>query len=88
MTPEMQEWLKSRMDRIEDKLDGVSDHCHSIDRTLALNTSDIAKHIRRTDALQDMVEKFKTHLTRVNGIIWFIGFSVTAGGAAKFFGLV
>lgn len=88
MTPEFHEWLKSRMDRIEDKLDGVSDHCHSIDRTLGRNTDDIAKHIRRTDTLQDMVDKFSKHLTRVNGIIWFVGFVVTAGGAAKLFGLV
>jgi hypothetical protein len=88
MTPEMSEWLKGRMDRIEDKLDSVKDHCYSIDNTLSRNTADIEKHIKRTDGLQDMVDKFSKHLTRVNGIIWFVGFVVTAGGAAKLFGLV
>lgn len=88
MNPEFQEWIKSRMERIEDKLDNVVDRCHNIDHTLSRNTIDIEKHIKRTDGLQDMVDKFSKHLTRVNGIIWFVGFVVTAGGAAKLFGLV
>ena len=82
------EWLEKRMDRIEDKVDAVKEHCNSIDKTLAKNTTDIAYHIKRTDSLQDMVEAFKRHLNRVNGIIWFVSFLGTAGGVAKLFGLI
>lgn len=85
MTPELVEWLKSRMDRIEDKLDTVNERCHNIDKTLEINTKDIAIHIKRTNGLQDMVEKFRVHLTMLHGIGWFIGFVGTAIGIARYF---
>lgn len=34
--------------------------------TLAVNTENIQHHIKRTDALQEMVSEFKTHITIVN----------------------
>lgn len=88
MTPEVTEWLKERMDRLEDKVDSVREHCVNIDKTLTKNTADIKYHILRTDSLQEMVEKFKTHLSRLHGIGWFIGFVGTVLGVAKYFGLV
>jgi len=88
MTPEMTEWLKDRMDRIEDKLDVVTAHCNNIDKTLAVNTADISVHIKRTDGLQDMVNKFRAHLTMLHGIAWFVGFVGTVLGVAKYFSLV
>lgn len=88
MNDELIEWLKDRLDRMQDKLDKVEDHCFNIDKTIAANTTDIARHIRRTDGLQSMVDQFRTHLTRLHGAAWLIGFIGTAGGAAKYFGLL
>ena len=62
-----------RFDRLEEKLDGVTEKIHSIDNTLAAQHESLKEHIRRTRLLEDSIEPVKKHVAMVEGVLKFIG---------------
>jgi len=82
---EFQTWLAKRLDELGEKMDGMNVHMGRIDQTLVKNASDIEHHIRRTDALEAIVqtveadvEPIKTHVDRIQTVSKFV---VWVGGA-------
>ena len=62
-----------RFTRLEEKIDKVVESVANIDKTLAVNTSSLQEHIRRTELLEDAVEPIKKHVAAVDGVLKFIG---------------
>lgn len=56
-----------RLERIEVKLDDISDHLSSIDVTLGKQHISLKEHIRRTELLEKDVAPIKKHVSRVEG---------------------
>lgn len=62
-----------RFERIEQKLDSVSDRLSSIDTTLAAQHESLKQHMKRSDLLEAQVEPLKRHVAMVEGIARAIG---------------
>ena len=60
-------------DRIDAKLDKISDHIANIDVTLAKQEVSLSDHIRRTALLEEKLEPIEKHVTMVNGVLKFAG---------------
>jgi len=74
-----------RLERIEDKLDKVSDHISSIDVTIAQQHLSLKEHIRRTNLLEQDMKPVKQHVIMINGVLKFIGLLATLLGLAATF---
>lgn len=68
------------MERILDKLDGLDDKLSTVDKTLVLQEANLREHMRRTDLLEEGVNKLnldlkplENHVTYVNNIFKFLG---------------
>lgn len=61
-----------KLDRIELKLDDLSEHLTSIDKTLSAQQIILDMHIKRTELLEETVEPIKNHITQLKGVIKFI----------------
>ena len=84
----MDNWTKEVLNEIKQDI-------KEIRKSQAQTEKDLFTHIKRTDIAEENIkllrEEFKpvkSHVTRVNGIIWFISFVGTVGGVAKLFGLI
>ncbi len=66
-----------RLERIENKIDDVSDHLGSIDVTLAGQHISLKEHIKRTTMLEKELAPIKKHVYMVQGALALI----TASGA-------
>ncbi len=55
-----------RLERIERKLDDSNDHLASIDVTLAMQSSQLKEHIRRTALLEIELKPIRSHVAMVN----------------------
>lgn len=51
------DFLLNRLSRMDDKLDSLVDDIGQIKITLAVNTKEIAEHIRRTNLLENKMDK-------------------------------
>lgn len=69
-----------RLERIEAKVDDVSDHLSSIDTTLAAQHVSLREHMRRTALLEKELAPIKNHVLMVKGALKLVG--VLAAGAA------
>lgn len=76
----MQNSDEKRLERIEAKLDDVSDHLGSIDATLSAQHVSLREHMRRTAILEAEIKPLKTHMDMVKGVAKFI--SMAAAVAA------
>lgn len=74
--------MKNRVDRIEDKVDLIDSRLDSIDKTLIINTQSLQQHMKRSDALENIVLPMKAKWDMVEGALKFIGIVATIGGLA------
>ena len=61
--------LKDQMTEIKTDVSEIKTDIGEVNVTLAVLTESVVHHVKRTDALQDMVEEFKTHMTVINTAI-------------------
>ncbi|MCK9370539.1 hypothetical protein M0R04_11565 [Candidatus Dojkabacteria bacterium] len=68
------------LNRLHDKLDGLDDRLNNIDKSLEKAVISLEYHIKRTDLLEDSLNKLsldlkplENHVTYVNNIIKFLG---------------
>lgn len=61
-----------RLERIELKIDDLSEHISSIDTTLALQEVSLTEHVKRTNILEERIKPVETHMTELKGIINFL----------------
>lgn len=74
-----------RLERIEVKLDDVSDHLSSIDITLKGQHITLKDHIRRTALLEQDLRPIKKHVYMVQGALAFITLLATVAGIIMVF---
>lgn len=70
-------------ERIEDKIDKLADKLANIDKTLAVNTSSLVEHVRRTNLLEERVEPLEKDVTMIHGALKFIGVVATLAAIAE-----
>lgn len=63
-----------RLERIETKIDHITDKIVSLDITSAKQQTSLDEHIRRTNLLEEEIRPIKKHVDRVNGALSVIGF--------------
>lgn len=62
-----------RLERMEVKLDDISDHLGSIDITLSAQHVSLKDHIRRTALLEQELRPIKKHVDMVAGALKLLG---------------
>lgn len=68
-----------RLERIEVKLDDLSDHLASIDITLGQQHVSLKEHIRRTNILEKELVPVKRHVHMVEGALKLLGVLAAIG---------
>lgn len=61
-----------KLDRIEDKIDKITEHISSIDSTLASQHVSLKEHIRRTEILETEIKPIQKHVSMMQGAFKFI----------------
>jgi flagellar motor component MotA len=81
------QWVKSKLDKVEEKIDTVHDKLTSIDITLAKQAIDLEHHIYRTTLAEENIEVLRselkpiqTHVTQVHTVFKIIGILATVVG--------
>jgi hypothetical protein len=74
-----------RLERIEAKIDDISDHLLKIDVTLAAQHESLKNHIKRTTILEKEVAPIKKYINRAQGALMLITFLSAIAGAIKIF---
>lgn len=69
-----------RLNRLEDKLDHISEKIGSIDTTLAAQHVSLKEHMRRTSLLEEDMKPIKKHVHHVHGALKLIGLIATIAG--------
>lgn len=72
-----------RLERIEDKVDNINQHIGDINQTLAGQAISLETHIRRTNALQEIVVDVRRKVTLAEGALKLIGFLAIIAGIAE-----
>ena len=62
----------SKFDKIELKLDGISDDITEIKVIMARNTMSLEEHIKRTNILEEKLEPVEAHVLKVEGATQFV----------------
>lgn len=62
-----------RLERIEIKLDDVSDHIAAIDVTMGQQHISLKEHIRRTTLLEQEIKPLRKHVNMVEGFFKILG---------------
>lgn len=62
-----------RIERIEIKLDAISDKLGDTNVILAAQHESLKQHMRRSDALERSIEPLKKHVNRVDGALRLLG---------------
>lgn len=52
---------------IEQRLDEIQKSLHSVDKTMALNTEQLAEHMRRTQLLEEQMAPVAKHVQQMQG---------------------
>jgi archaellum component FlaC len=58
-----------RLERMEAKLDDMSEHLSSIDTTLMKQELSLTEHIKRTNLLEERVKPIENHMTELKGVV-------------------
>jgi hypothetical protein len=66
-----------RLERIEVKLDDLSDHLASIDITLGAQHISLKEHIRRTTLIEQELRPIKKHVDMIKGGAALLGIILT-----------
>lgn len=73
--------MDTKLNRIEDKIDKITDRLNDIDKTLVRNTADLENHMKRTEqnetmikGLQEDLKPVKSHVALMNNIAKIIVF--------------
>jgi hypothetical protein len=74
-----------RLERIEVKIDDISDHLGSIDVTLGAQHVSLKEHIRRTALIESELLPIKKHVNMIQGAIALITVLATIAGLVKIF---
>jgi len=74
-----------RLERIETKVDKISDHLGSIDVTLSAQHESLKDHIRRTEVLEATILPIKKHVDMVKGAMALITLLGVLLGILEFF---
>lgn len=64
---------EKRLERMEAKLDDISDHLGSIDVTLGQQHISLKEHIRRTALLEHEMRPIKRHVNMLDGALKLLG---------------
>lgn len=60
-----------RLNKLEEKLDKMSDSISSIDKTLSTQSIQLTEHIKRTNLLEDRFKPVEDHVQSLKGIVLF-----------------
>jgi hypothetical protein len=60
-------YTRVRVSNMEKKLEQIESTLHSIDKTLALNTQQLAEHMRRTSLLEKEITPIARHVQQMQG---------------------
>lgn len=63
--------MKERIDRLEDKIDKVSEVLVCIDKTLVKQEENLKEHMRRTNLLEQALEPVENHVSNVTFLFKF-----------------
>lgn len=74
-----------RLERIEAKLDDISDHLSSIDVTLGKQHVSLDAHIRRTEILEKELAPVKKQVNRAEGALKFVTIAAAIAAIIEFF---
>jgi archaellum component FlaC len=85
-----------KLDKIEQKIEKITESIHSVDKTLARQEQHLAEHIRRTkiaetniELLRNDIKPLTAHVQRVEGALKLIGIiAVFIGIATGIFNLI
>lgn len=76
--------MSDRLERVEHKIDVVQKDISDINRTLAVNTELLDIQMRRTEALEEIVDLMQTNQAKFQGGIkvlhWSVGIGLTLAG--------
>lgn len=72
--------MKLQLDRIENKLDLISDRLNNVDVTLASQHVSLADHIRRTELLEIAVAPLTKESHMIHGVLKAVGILSLLGG--------
>lgn len=67
----------TRLTRIEDKIDRLTDKVASIDTTLSSQHMVLEEHVRRTNLLEEQIKPIEKHVNMVTGALKLIGLIAT-----------
>jgi archaellum component FlaC len=87
--------MDERIERIENKLNKIDHTLTKIEVTLAVNTKSLEEHMRRSDALEKMIDRVETDLSPVKkhvsnlqfigrALPWLVGLLIGLGTILKF----
>ena len=68
-----------QLDKIEQKIDKISDKVEIINVTLAGQHETLKEHIRRTEILEDQIRPIQKHVTIVSTGLRLIGLLIAGG---------
>lgn len=71
--------MEKRLDRLEEKLDSVSDQLASIDKTLVANTVILEEHQRRSLANEKAVELLEAQVLPISKHVYLVNILAKAG---------
>lgn len=71
------------MNKLEDKIDIISEKITSIDVTLAKQSTILDEHIRRTNLLEEKLAPIEKHVHMVNGALKTVGFMAIVLGVIE-----
>jgi len=75
--------MDDKFQRLESKLDTLSDKLVDIDKTLVRNTVSLEDHVRRTNLLEEKLAPVERHVAMIQGIVKFIALMGVLLGIAK-----
>lgn len=74
-----------RLERIEKKVDDISEHLSSIDVTLGAQHISLKEHVRRTNLLEQKLHPVEVHVNRVEGALKLITLAAAIAAIVELF---
>lgn len=77
-----------RLDRIEDKVDAISNKLQDTNVILAAQHESLKQHMRRTQLLEEAVKPIERHVSRVEGALKLLGVLATIAAVVQLIRMV